>query len=224
MTKVVAIVPAAGVGKRLKSRTKKPFVMLGGLPLAAHALKTLDASKAINAIVIAADKSSVKRFRELVKRLKLRKVADIVIGGRARTDSVRNCLRRIGPSFDIILIHDAARPFIDAEIIDESIRLAKIYGGCIAAVPESDTVKFAGKNLFIEKTLDRNKIFRAQTPQVFRYDVIKKAYGKTGKNSAATDDAFLVEKSGGKIKILKSSYRNIKITTGEDLKLAEVLL
>ncbi|MDD5422472.1 MAG: 2-C-methyl-D-erythritol 4-phosphate cytidylyltransferase, partial [Candidatus Omnitrophica bacterium] len=118
---------------------------------------------------------------------------------------------------------DAARPFIESYLIEKSIRAARKTGGCIVAVPESDTVKLVDSGLFIKDTLDRNRVFRAQTPQVFRRDLIQKAYGRL-KHAKATDDAGLVEMAGGRVKVIMGSYRNIKITTKEDLKLAEVLL
>jgi len=221
--KTIAIVPAAGSGKRLGLRTKKPFVLLGNKPLISYVLSALDSSRLIDRIVVAVEKQSLARFKDLVKKYRFKKIIDIVIGGRTRFESVKNCLKRIDSSCDIVLIHDGARPFLDRSLIEDSIELAIKYGGCIVAVPESDTVKFVDGNLFIKKTLDRNKVFRAQTPQTFRYNLIKKAYDVKGKDGT-TDDASLVENLGKEIKILKGSYRNIKITIKEDLKLAEVLL
>lgn len=221
--RTVAIVPAAGPGKRLGLKAKKPFLLLKGKPLITYALGVLESSGAIDGIVVAVDKSSVERFRRLVKRYKFKKIIDIIIGGRTRFESVRNCLGRVGPYFDIVLIHDAARPFLNKTLIAESIRLAAKFGACIVAIPENDTVKFVDKGLFIKRTIDRDRIFRAQTPQTFRYDLIKKAYGRK-RGTGITDDAGLVESLGKSVKILEGSYRNIKITTKEDLKLAEVLL
>ncbi len=220
---VVAIVAAAGSGKRLGLKTRKPFVKLAGKPLIVHTLKALSRAKIIDAIIVAAEPALVGRFERLVKRYRLAKVAAVVPGGARRTDSVRNCLAHIGSSFDVVLIHDGGRPFIDSRTITRSVAIARKYGGCLVAVPENDTVKLVGNDLFIRKTLDRSRIFRAQTPQVFRRDLIKKAYA--AKSAAgATDDAGLVERAGGRVKILAGSYRNIKITTKEDLKLAEVLI
>ena len=221
---MVAVVAAAGSGKRLGLKTKKPFVPLAGKELIIHTLKALSASNAVDAIIVAAEPSCVGRFRRLVKRHGLKKVAAVVAGGRTRAESVRNCLAAIDDSTDIILIHDGGRPFIDTKTIADSVALARRHGGCIVAVPESDTVKLAGKDLFIRKTLDRRQVFRAQTPQVFRRSLIMKAYNAKIAAGGATDDSSLVEMIGGKVKILKGSYRNIKITTKEDLKFAEVLL
>jgi len=221
--RVVAIVPAAGYGKRLGLKKKKPFVLLKGKPLVVYALQALDKSRAIDGIIIAAEKPCVKYFKALVKKFKFRKVIDVVTGGRTRFESVKNCLEMVDDSFDIVLIHDGARPLVGEDEISGSVALARKYGACIVAVPESDTVKLSDKKLFIAGTLDRNTIFRAQTPQTFARGLIKRAYEKA-KSGSFTDDAGLMESLGHRVKILKGSYKNIKITTKEDLKLAEVIL
>jgi 2-C-methyl-D-erythritol 4-phosphate cytidylyltransferase len=123
----------------------------------------------------------------------------------------------------MVLVQDAARPFITNAMIVGSIAFAKRFGGCIVAVPESDTVKVVDGDLFIKKTLPRRQIFRTQTPQVFRRDLLAKAYAKRG-HTVTTDYAHLLEMIGEKVKILPGSYRNIKITTAEDLKVAETFL
>ena len=221
--RVAAIVPAAGSGKRLALKTKKPFVLLKGKPIIAHTLKALESCRAIDAIIVASEKSCIKRFAKLVKKYRFEKVSDIVIGGKTRFESVRNCLARIGPSFDIVIVHDGARPFIDGATIEASIKLASQHGACVVAMPENDTVKFVDSRLFIKKTLDRSRLYRAQTPQAFRYALINKAYAFKGK-AKITDDASLVEHLGKKVKILTGHCRNIKITTKEDVRIAEALL
>jgi len=221
--KTAAIVPSAGYGKRLGLKVKKPFALLGGRPLVSHALAALDESKAIDAIIIAAEKSCVDKFRRLIKRFGFKKIIGIVIGGRTRFESVRNCLAKVGASYDIVLVHDGARPFVEKDMIEDSIRLAEKFGACVVGVPESDTVKVVGRGLFIKKTLDRDALFRAATPQAFRRGLLIRAYAAK-KPKCATDDAMLVEQMGERVKMLKCSYRNIKITTREDLKMAEALL
>ncbi|MCX5686266.1 MAG: 2-C-methyl-D-erythritol 4-phosphate cytidylyltransferase [Candidatus Omnitrophica bacterium] len=222
--RVIAIVPAAGYGKRLGAGGKKPFVLLRKRPIASYALKVLDDCPLIDAIIVASEKSCIKDFKVLIDRYGFKKIKNVVAGGRTRQASVANCIREIPPSYDIVLIHDAARPFIDEKVIKKSIHLAEKFGACIVAVPELDTVKLADKRLFVKKTLDRKKIYRAETPQAFRYDVIKKAYAANKHLDRFTDDAGLVENLGLKIKILKGSCGNIKITTREDLIQAEALL
>lgn len=223
MTRTVAVVPAAGSGKRLGSKTKKPFVLLKGVPIVARTLKALSASKAVDAIVVATDKDSVGRLKGLVKRYALKKVASIVAGGATRLDSVRNCIKAAGKDYDIVLIHDAARPLVSGDIIERCVRSAARHGSCVTAIPETDTVKLVSKGMLVVKTLDRGSIYRAQTPQAFRRRIIERAYSLK-RVKGATDDSALAEDMGVKVRILEGSYRNIKITTKEDLKLAEVLL
>ncbi|MDO8525805.1 MAG: 2-C-methyl-D-erythritol 4-phosphate cytidylyltransferase [Candidatus Omnitrophota bacterium] len=220
--RVVAIVPAAGYGKRLGARVKKPFALLGGKPLVSYALKALDDCRTIDAIIVATERSCVRRMNGVARRFKIRKLMDVIVGGKTRFESVRNCVDRVGPSFDIILIHDAARPFVDKRIVERAIRAAVKFGASIAAVPESDTIKLADRNLFVKKTLDREAIFRAQTPQAFRYSIIKKAYSANVTGNI-TDDASLAE-GRVRVKIIEGAYKNLKITTKEDLKIAEALL
>lgn len=221
--RTIAIVPAAGFGKRLGLKTKKPFVSLGGEPLVLHALRALNGCNAINAIVIAAEKGCIGRFKKLVADNRLNKVIAVCAGGETRFESVRNGLRLAGPSYDIVLVTDGARPFITSSMISRSVKTARKFGACITAVPESDTVKVIGKGGFIKKTLDRKTVYRAQTPQTFRRSILVKAYASSnGMN--VTDDSGLVEALGVKVRILEGSRGNIKITTKEDLRLAEELL
>lgn len=221
--RAVAIVPSAGCGRRLGVKTRKPFVLLKGKPIIAHTLSALERCKAVDEIVIASESSYVGKFKALVKRYRFSKVRGIVVGGRTRFESVKNCLSVIGPSFDIVIVHDGARPFIDGATISESIRLARKFGACIVGTPETDTVKLIDGKLFVKKTLDRDRIFRAETPQTFKYDIIKRAYRITGK-AGITDDAGLVEHLGLPVKILAGTHNNMKITRKEDLRLAGALL
>lgn len=221
--RVIAIVPAAGSGRRMGLGLKKPFILLKGKPIIAHTLKALEECGAIDEIVIASEESCINKFEKLIKRYRFSKVSGIVVGGRTRFESVKNCLDLIGPSFDIILVHDCARPLIESATIKESVRLARISGACIVAVPESDTVKEVDGRLFVKRTLDRNKLYRAATPQTFRYDIIKKAYARK-KVAGVTDDSSLAEDMGIKVRVLVGPRSNIKITTKEDIELAEALL
>ncbi len=221
--KVAAIVPSAGFGKRLGLKTKKPFVMLGGRPLAYYALRVLDSCRQVDSIIIACEKNCVGRFQRLVKRYRFGKIKAICIGGRTRFESVRNCLKLVDPSFDIVLVHDAARPFLDATTISGAISTARKFGACVVGVPEVDTVKLVGRDLFIKKTLSRSKIYRAQTPQVFKRALIQKAYALS-RGTIVTDDAGLVENIGVRVKMMEGYYKNIKVTTKADLKIAEAMI
>lgn len=223
---VTAIVAAAGQGTRLGLRTKKPFVSLAGKPLIAHTLKAISRSSVIDAIIVAAQPQMMGRLAGLVRRYSLNKVYAVVAGGKTRAESVRNCLAHLGDGCEVVVIHDGGRPFVDSRTIEDAVGEAISHGGCVVAVPEIDTVKLVDKDLFIRRTLDRSSIFRAQTPQVFRRKVIEKAYRLAFACGVPkiTDDAGLVERSGTRVKILKGSHRNIKITTREDLRIAEALI
>ncbi|MCX5666600.1 MAG: 2-C-methyl-D-erythritol 4-phosphate cytidylyltransferase [Candidatus Omnitrophica bacterium] len=222
--KVAAIVPAAGSGHRLGAKEKKPFVLLAGKPLITYALLALDSSKYIDRIYVAADPDSIRRLEGIIVKYGIRKVVKVVAGGRTRAASVKNCFDLVDPLCDIVLIHDGARPFPGDSDIMNSVLLAGKFGGCVTAIPMTDTVKLSGKGLFVKKTIDRSSLWRAQTPQAFRYGILKKALNVIDDIASITDDASVLERLGKKVKILKGSPRNIKVTTKEDLKIAEVLI
>ena len=221
---VVAIVPAAGSGRRLGTREKKPFVRLGDKPLIIYALKALNSSECVDDIIVAAETSLVPRLKKIIKMYGINKARLVTAGGKTRSGSVENCFNLIKGPCNIVLIHDGARPFLTKEIIKDSVLLAKKYGACITAIRQTDTVKLAGKNLFVKKTLDRNGLWRAQTPQVFKYNLLKKAITGKNRDEELTDDASYLERIGGRVKILEGNAGNIKITTKEDLKIAGALL
>jgi 2-C-methyl-D-erythritol 4-phosphate cytidylyltransferase len=222
--KVVAIVPAAGLGKRLGTLDKKPFVKLAGKPLIAHTLKALESSAGVDNIIVAAEAGSIKRLEGIISRYGFKKIGKVVKGGRTRAESVKNCFKKINGPCDIVVIHDGARPFPGIDSIKDCIRLAGKFGGCISAIPATDTIKLADRRRYIVKTLDRNYLWRAQTPQAFKYELLKYALGRIRVNSTITDDASMLEHAGNKVKILEGSVKNIKITAKEDLKIAEALL
>ncbi|MBL7157304.1 MAG: 2-C-methyl-D-erythritol 4-phosphate cytidylyltransferase [Candidatus Omnitrophica bacterium] len=220
--KVACVVPSAGKGKRLGSGEDKPFMLLGGKPILAHTLGALDGCKFIDNIVLVASRNKLKTCGRLVKKYKFRKVCAIVPGGKKRFDSVKNGLSKVKDA-NFVLIHDGARPFISRELIKKVFVAAKKHGAALCATASKQTLKSVNKNLFIKDTPERKFIWEAQTPQAFKKSLITKAYKKS-KNRNATDDSYLVEKLGHKVKIVKGSYRNIKITTPEDLTLARVLI
>ena len=222
--RVTAIVPAGGSGSRLGFKTKKPFVRLSGKPILFYVLKVLESTGSVNDIIVAAEESQINRVKTLVRRSGFSKVKKVVAGGSTRYISVKNCLDIITDNPDIILIHDAARPLVSVDMINNSIKMASKYGACVTAVPMSDTIKLSDRFGFVKKTIDRSNVFRAQTPQTFKTVLIRKAYAGLGSKIGATDDSSILENGKIRIKILPGSYRNIKITTREDLKIAEALL
>lgn len=220
---VVAVVPASGKGLRMGKKLPKPYILLKGKPILIHTLKVLNASSLIDSIVVVANKSFIKKTKTLIKKYRLNKVKDVVCGGKRRSESVRNGLCAVGNNASIVLIHDGVRPFLRADLIKKSILTAKRFGACVCAVPVKPTIKQVYKDGFIKKTLNRQHIWGIQTPQVFKNSIIQKAYKKF-RNIDATDDSMLVERLGRKVKLVMGSYRNIKITTPEDLIIAEAIL
>ncbi|MCM8779926.1 MAG: 2-C-methyl-D-erythritol 4-phosphate cytidylyltransferase [Candidatus Omnitrophica bacterium] len=220
---VSAVVPAAGFGKRLKSKTPKPLIRIGKKPIFIRTLETLSENDLIKEIILVANKKNLPELRSCLLRYRIRKVKTLVTGGRRRQDSVRNGLKHLNSACVLVLIHDAARPFVTQEIISNAINTAKKFDAAIAAVELKPTVKAIDSRGYISKTLERNRIFEIQTPQVFKKDLIIKAYDRFG-HINVTDDSALVEKLSKKIKIVKGSYFNIKITTPEDLVFAEAIL
>ena len=224
---VTAIVPSAGVGSRLKKGgLNKPYLCLRGKPILAHTLRVLESCPQVSEIIVVVNKRFLARCRQdIVKKFRLKKVSRVVAGGATRSRSVYNGLAAVSKKADLVLVHDGARPFLTKDLVKRVINKAKRHGAAIAAVPVIATVKEATSRLNIKTTPDRSKLWMAQTPQVFKRDLIVKAYGKAfdGK-AAATDDAALVEKIGHTVKLIKGSYKNIKITTDVDLELAKLLV
>ena len=225
MKKLSAIVPAAGTGVRLGSKTAKPYISLNNKPLLWYCLNALEKSGKIKDIVISSEKANIKRTENLVNRFKFKKVKAVVSGGATRSASVRNGLMALADDTDYVLIHDGVRPFLNNELIDRCFSEAIKHKAVICAVACSSTIKQADNNLTVVSTLDRNRLWQVQTPQVFSYKLIICAYEKfKNKKAGAFDDASLVEKIGQKVKIVPGNSMNIKITTPEDLKIAKAII
>lgn len=223
--KVAAIVPAAGEGKRLGLKIHKPFVAIGKDPILAHALTVLDNSNNIKEIILVINASDLPKARSLVKRSKLKKIKKIAIGGKRRMDSVKNGLREVSEDVDYVIIHDGVRPFLDNKIISSVIEAAKTFGAAITCMPLKPTIKEIEKGSFVTATLKRESLIEVQTPQAFEKDILVRAYEKAfSEGVEATDDSTLVERLGVKVKAVEGSYKNIKITTSEDLKFAKALV
>lgn len=223
--RVAAIVPAAGKGRRIKSKIDKLYIELCGKPIIAHTLLRLSGNRYINEIIVVVNKKRIKTFkRRIVDRFDIKKVK-IVSGGRERSDSVFNALKKVSGNIDYVLIHDGVRPFITNKLINASLKTAQRFKASVAAVPVKPTLKYVKKDGHIQDTPDRKRFWEAQTPQVFKRDLIEKAYrGLSRKKIDITDDSMLVEQIGLRPKIVLGSYSNIKITTPEDLKLAKLFL
>lgn len=225
MSKIEVIVPAAGRGLRLKKNISKPLVKISGSTIIIRTLKLLNSHSQIHRIIILSNKKDLPRVRRLIASNKIYKVKCVALGGATRKKSVEKGLKFLDKDTDLVLVHDAVRPFVDKSIISRVIAKAKESGASIAGVPLKPTIKKIKKikrDVFVDKSLDRRYLWEIQTPQVFRKDLIERAY-KRFKNIDPTDDAYLIEKLGNKVSVIEGSYLNIKITTPEDLTLARAI-
>lgn len=208
------------------SKTPKQFLTLGGLPLLVHSLRALEASPAIAEVVVAAPQADLDYCRkEVVGRFGFKKVRQIVAGGAERQDSVRLGLAAVGPEADLVLVHDAVRPFLTVDMIAQVVEAAAKHGAAVVAIPMRDTVKRAGPDGLIEATVDRKPLWLAQTPQAFKRALLEEAHAKALRDGfRATDDAQLVEQLGHRVAIVEGSTENIKVTRPEDLAMGESIL
>ncbi len=214
-----AILVAAGPGTRLGAGEPKAFVALNGTPLLVHSLRALLAAPAISAAVVVVPPAERHRAAALLEHHgPWRITVALVDGGAERQDSVRAGLQA-APDADLVVIHDAARPFIATAVIERAIAAATAHGAAVVAVPSTDTVKRVSADGWVEDTLPRERIWLAQTPQVFRAAVIRAAHAAS--SGPATDDAVLVERLGRRVHVVPGEPSNRKITTPEDLRWAE---
>ena len=227
---VNAVIVAAGKGERLGTRVPKPFLPVCGVPLLVHTLRSFDQAHLLSTLVVVIAPECEQLCRELLQvhgpfRCNIR----LAHGGPQRQDSVRLGLAALDAGCDIVVIHDAARPFISPTVIHTSIRVADQVGAALVAEPVADTLKRAEKmnrsDLRVAETLPRQDVWLAQTPQTFRVELIRDAHQcALAEAIHATDDASLVEKTGGTVQIVPGERRNFKMTTPDDLRLATLLL
>src|SRR5450631_503657 len=238
--KVVVIIPAAGLGTRMTAPSakgkkvipSKQFTELGGTPILVHTLRKFAACAEVTEICVALRGGEIAGFRSRLEKEEKdiqRKNLQFVEGGEHRQQSVAHALDAIrAADDDIVLVHDAVRPFVTQEIIQEVIHAAQKHGAAIAGMPALDTVKLVertAEGAVIKSTIPRERVVMAQTPQGFRYDVLKKAFDEaTADGFTGTDEASLVERSGHEVAVVMGSPGNIKITTPGDLELAEFFL
>ena len=223
---ISAIILACGKGKRMGSAISKQFIDIKGKPIIYYTLKKFSENKKIDNIIVVLPEDEVKYFKEnILKKYELR-INKIVIGGKERQDSVYNALKSLkNSSTDIVLIHDGARPFISERIINEGIKFAEIYGAAAPGVMPKDTIKVKNEKNFSVDTPNRANLVSIQTPQVFKFDEILECHEKIRYNGEmVTDDTMVVEKYGYSVYLYDGEYTNIKVTTPEDLILAERLI
>lgn len=226
MGKTVAIILAAGQGKRMNSKIQKQYLLIKDKPVLYYSLFAFEQSE-VDAIVLVTGKGETSYCeKEIVQKYRLRKVTAITEGGKERYHSVYEGLRALPENTDYVLIHDGARPFVSEKIIADMIDAVREYKACVAGMPVKDTIKIADNNQFAVQTPERSRVWAVQTPQAFSYDIIWRAYTELMKNEiSVTDDAMVVETFiKHPVKLVKGSYENIKITTPEDLLIAEAFL
>ena len=225
--KCTAVVLAAGQGKRMHSNIQKQFLQIKGHPILYYSLKCFQDCSFIDDIVLVTGEESLSYCKtEIVERYGFSKVMSVTAGGKERYDSVYSGLLQCRDT-KYVFSHDGARPFITEEILASGLEKVKETGACVVGMPSKDTVKLADEAGFVRETPERNCVWTVQTPQIFEYNLIRMAHESIRKKdmSAITDDAMVIEQETGvKVRLSKGSYQNIKITTPEDLAVAEAFL
>lgn len=223
---VSVVVAAAGMGKRMKADINKQFLLLEDKPIVAHTINQFEKNENIDEIVIVVKDEEVDYCKsEVIEKYNFKKIKAVVKGGSERQESVYNGLINCDNSTEIVLIHDGVRPFITLSEIDSLISETLINDACVTGVRVKDTIKVVDDSGMIIDSPDRSKLWAVHTPQCFSYNLILKAHQYAReKNILATDDSMLVEKLGREVKMIEGSYDNIKITTPEDLFVAENIL
>ncbi len=215
-----AVIVAAGAGTRMAGADKL-FSEAAGRPLLAHAIAPFQQSSSIDRIILVMAPMNLKRGRELVERYGFTKVAMLVRGGERRQDSVRLGLEALGEC-DYVAVHDGARPLVTSELIERGREAARETGAAAPAVPIADTVKEAGPDRVVVRTVERSRLWAVQTPQVFRYELLVRAHREVTED--VTDDAAMVEALGGRVRLFEGDRRNVKVTTVEDLESVRALV
>lgn len=219
-----AIIVAAGSGARFGADIPKQFIEILGKPLLIHTLLRFENCNAIDQIILVLSESAIDGFAEIVSKFQVMKISKIVSGGETRAESVFNGLNALtGGETEIVAVHDGARPLVSCQEITETIRLATETGAACLVGKVNDTIKDVSSGK-ISATVNRDNLRRALTPQCFRVEILKRAFENADLTSAATDECFLVEKFGVEIAFIDGSARNIKVTTQDDLKIAELFL
>ena len=219
---VSAIIPAAGVGVRMGGDTPKQFLSLEGVPIFVHTLRKFVTSDAIDEIIIALREEEMERASRDIDREHFPKPVRVVTGGASRQETVARALATLSPQTEIVVVHDAVRPFIELETIRRVVETARTEGAAILGIPSVDTVKQVERQI-IMGTIPRERIVRAQTPQAFRYSILKEAFARVAADGfVGTDESSLVERMGQTVVVLMGSDKNIKITKPSDLPLARL--
>jgi 2-C-methyl-D-erythritol 4-phosphate cytidylyltransferase / 2-C-methyl-D-erythritol 2,4-cyclodiphosphate synthase len=221
----IAIIVAGGKGKRMHKRINKLFLLLNKEPIICHTLKAFQACKNINSIILVVNPDDKNKFKSIVKKNKFSKIKKVVDGGLERQDSVYNGLKSVDKAADddIILVHNAANPFVDEALVNDTIKAAKKYGAAAVGFPVKDTIKVV-EDGYSKNSITRKNLWQAQTPQAMKFFLAKKAFEFAYRDKFyGTDDASLVERIGGILKMVHCDRKNIKVTDPYDLAYANKL-
>jgi len=222
--KTQVILAAGGEGTRLNAALPKPLVMLKGRPLLAFSLEVFEHCPLIDDVIIAAPQNNIVDVERIVADYSYSKVSRVIAGGARRRDSVANGLTVLDDVTEIVVVHDAARPLISLDVLEQTITACRKEPAVITAVPVKPTIKRVHpETLYVESTLDRRLLWEIQTPQVFQKDILINAH-REYPDADVTDDATLVEMTGQPVRVVRGRYQNIKVTTAEDLIFAEALM
>ncbi len=219
----LAIVIACGKEEQVAPGTDTAFLSMGSRPVLAHSLRILQDSNVVDGIIVAVGKDRVDSTVQVVKRFGFTKVCGIVVGSANRLSTLRTVYAKLPEAASTIIVHEASRPFISPEVIQEGVKAAKRYGCAIAAHKVADAVKVAAKGLKPEKTLERNSVWLAQTPQVFKAEVFEKIIDPKNKNVKLIDDESEWVKGPAEVHMVEAGYGNIKIRTRDDFSEATAL-
>ena len=223
--KIAAIIPAAGSGTRMEIDVPKQFLELDSRPILVHTLTVFENWPGVDEVIVVVPTDEQQRISEWINKYILKKPCRVVCGGSRRQDSVYNGLKIVGEDVGIVMVHDGVRPLVTPQILQSCAEEAYHTGAAIAAVRMKDTIKEAGEEKTVLKTLDRNRLWSVQTPQAFKREILTKAMQQAAQDSfTGTDEASLVERLDVPVSIVEGSYENIKITTPEDLLLAKFIL
>jgi 2-C-methyl-D-erythritol 4-phosphate cytidylyltransferase len=224
--KNIALIPAAGSGARMGTATKKPYLLLNNRPVLYHTLAAFDRAPSIERIIIAvAPGEEACCETDVVRTFSFSKNITVIAGGDVRQESVRRLLEQVPEDASLVLIHDGARPLITVDLIERAIAETRTWQATVAAVPVKDTIQAVDADGFVQETLPREKLWSVQTPQTFSLPLIREAHAQALRDGfIGTDEGSLVERLGRPVKIIMGAYDNIKVTTPEDLLIAEALL
>lgn len=225
MDKIMAIIPAAGASKRMGTGVNKQLLSLNGRAVLEHTIRAISAANCITGIILAVKPGEESYFKNWLNQLFGEIIRAVVPGGAERQESVGNCLEVVPADTEIVLVHDGARPLVEPSLVEKVVETAKAEGAATLGVPVKDTVKMMGEDNRVIKTIPRDKLWLVQTPQAFRYHIIYEAHKwASARDFYGTDDASLVEAMGHPVAMVRGSYANIKITTPEDMIIAEALM